>query len=59
MKVSIKVRSDMGTLHDVYHYFYSEKRANLFMTINRDYGVLCVRGKRIYLAKLDDKGVQS
>lgn len=58
MKKPITVRSDMGTLHKVFHCFYSVDRANLFMTINREYGVLCVRGKRIYLAKLDDKGVK-
>jgi hypothetical protein len=58
MKRPIKVISDMGTMHDVYHYFYSDNRANLFMTINQNYGVLCVRGKRIYLAELTDRGIK-
>ena len=57
MKKPIIVISDMGTRHNVYHYFYSDARANLFMTINLDYGVLCVKGKQIYVALLSDKGV--
>lgn len=56
MKKPIIVISDMGTNHKIYHWFTSEKRANLFMEINRDYGVLCVRGNRIYLEKLTNKG---
>jgi len=56
MKKPITVISDMGTKYKIYHYFYSVKRANLFMEINKNYGVLCVRGKRIYLEKLDNKG---
>jgi hypothetical protein len=54
----VRVVSDMGTVHKIEHYFYSEKRANLFMEINRDYGVLAVRGKRIYLEKLTERDIK-
>jgi hypothetical protein len=58
MHKSITVISDMGTKHEIFYWFTSVKRANLFMEINRDYGVLCVRGNRIYLEKLTNKGVK-
>ena len=54
----IRVISDMGTVHFIRHWFTSVKRANLFMEINRDYGVLCVRGNRIYLEKLIERGIK-
>lgn len=56
MNKPVTVISDMGNKHIIYHWFTSVKRANLFMEINRDYGVLCVRGNRIYLEKLTNKG---
>ena len=52
----ITVISDMGTRHQVYHYFYSVKKANNFLEAFPEYGALCVRGKRIYCAELKDRG---
>jgi hypothetical protein len=54
----ITVISDMGTKHLIYHWFTSDEKANLFLEANEDYGVLCVRGKRIYLEKLTNRGIK-
>jgi hypothetical protein len=54
----VRVVSDMGTVHFIKHWFISDKRANLFMEINKDYGVLCIRGNRIYLEKLTERGIK-